>query len=171
MGTKEQQAAWARVTGQGDYCYRYVATKHGLAKKVDICETTVVAHLSRNASAVTEIMKLQDSASRANLSMALNPILHAGQEFIVYPRCSPLNSSNIPLDTYRQDLQRIEGLAQFGFWDFRGTHDGNVWLCDGHLKVIDQDPPWNHIPHGRKEFAALAKGQFIRLSGFVEGLV
>ena len=72
---------------------------------------------------------------------------------------------------YRQDLQRIEGLAQFGFWDFRGTHDGNVWLCDGHLKVIDQDPPWNHIPHGRKEFAALAKGQFIRLSGFVEGLV
>lgn len=112
---------------------RLLRTAEGFNKKVDIFEDTVVTYPT--PTQIDEVNKFHKDARSNGLQEALNPIIHTGTYFVMYPRCENVTQSNLP-ENYKKDLNLLGGLQQLGFWDY---HRGNIMLCQGHLKVVDQE--------------------------------
>tara|TARA_B100001059_G_C17620950_1_gene469483 strand:- start:127 stop:660 length:534 start_codon:yes stop_codon:yes gene_type:complete len=108
-------------------------TAEGKEKKVDIFQDTVVAY--QTPSKIDLMQKFHEDARSNGLQGVLNPIIHTGKHFVIHPRCEEVTQSNLPKN-YKEDLDLLGGLQKIGFWDY---HKGNIMLCQGHLKIVDQN--------------------------------
>lgn len=115
---------------------KYVTSKEGTVKKVDIFTDYVIAYMPE--SKINEVLEFQKSAKEKKLDIVLNPILEHGKTYIKYPRCYHILDSKQTIPNLAEDLDMLEKTIDIGFFDFKID---NVMLCGEHLKITDQDNP------------------------------
>jgi hypothetical protein len=126
IGRVELRSTQLRIAGP---CTRQA----GMVKAVDVCRQHVVVYPSHQGMRNT--LALQRRAKEAGCAELLNPVLARGRRYIVYPRCEPMSERTLPRD-WAQQIDRLTELIAVGVTDF---HGGNIMVCDGQLKLIDQD--------------------------------
>ena len=94
----------------------------------------IVKYHSRKS--VKDILDVHKKAKERGIDDALAKVVANGQRFIVYERCQPITSENLPSD-WREQFAEIKSLQSIGLRDIVMQ---NVMVCRNRLVMADQDP-------------------------------
>ena len=94
----------------------------------------IVKYHSRKS--VEDILDVHKKAEERGIDDALAKVVANGQRFIVYERCQPVTSENLP-SNWREHFAEIKSLKSIGL---RDIHIQNIMVCRDRLVMVDQDP-------------------------------
>lgn len=94
----------------------------------------IVKYHSRKS--VEDILDVHKKAEERGIGDALAKVVANGQRFIVYERCQPVTSENLP-PHWREHFAEIKSLKSIALRDIAME---NVMVCRNRLVMVDQDP-------------------------------